>query len=418
MENDDSLLSSRTGDAPRRVTLRDVARAVGVDPSTVSRALQNPERINSSTVARIEAAVEELGYQVKVRKEVPVQRMPAEPARQAYRFATTIYDVARVAGVNPSTVSRALSMPGRLHPETEKRVHAAAKELNYRLNPMARALPTGRTFTLGLLLADITNPMFFEVVRGAEREAAAHGFTLIIAESQESSQREVETAFRLLPSIDGLILVSTRLNDEQILDLSERKPLVVINRRVTGVPSVVPDLTGGIDEAVAHLASLGHASIAFLSGPKGSWMSFARWTILKDRAAMRGLRLCSIGPGAPTLLGGSSALAKVVAADVTAVVAYNDLMAIGLLRAAQAGGLDVPSRLSIIGFDDIFGSDFTSPPLTTVRTPLGLLGANAVRRVLGDMAHVTLPRPAGEGEPLVTELLIRGSTSAPETGPS
>jgi LacI family transcriptional regulator len=416
MERDDSLLSSRTGDLKRRVTLRDVAQAVGVDPSTVSRALQNPERINSATVARIAAAVEELGYQVKVRKEVAVPRTPAEPARQAYRFATTIYDVARVAGVNPSTVSRALSMPGRLNPETEKRVHAAAKELNYRLNPMARALPTGRTFTLGLLLADITNPMFFEVVRGAEREASERDFTLIIAESQESSQREVETAFRLLPSIDGLILVSTRLNDEQILDLSERKPLVVINRRVSGVPSVVPDLTGGIDEAVAHLASLGHSSIAFLSGPKGSWMSFARWTILKDRAATRGLRLSSIGPGAPTLLGGSSALAKVIAADVTAVVAYNDLMAIGLLRAAQASGLDVPARLSIIGFDDIFGSDFTSPPLTTVRTPLAQLGANAVRRVLGDMAHVS--RPAGEGEPLVTELLIRGSTSAPETSPN
>ncbi len=414
MSHGDSILRESGGEAPaRRVTIRDIARVAGVDPSTVSRALRNPERINAATVSRVEAVARELGYTVREKQAARPSQPTDRPTRQVYPSAATIYDVARLAGVNPSTVSRALSKPGRLSPQTEQRVQAAAKELNYRLNPMARALPTGRTFTLGLLLADITNPMFFDVVRGAEREAAERGFTLIIAESQESSQREAETAFRLLPSIDGLILVSTRLNDEQILDLSERKPLVVINRRVNGVASVVPDLVGGIDQAVAHLASLGHRSIAFLSGPKGSWMSFARWTILKDRAASRGLELSSIGPGAPTLAGGASALAKVIAADVTAVVAYNDLMAIGLLRAAQASGLDVPTRLSIVGFDDIFGSDFTSPPLTTVRTPLALLGANSVRRVLADIEHVKLARASGVAEPLATELLIRGSTATP-----
>ena len=129
--------------------------------------------------------------------------------------AAAIYDIARVAGANPSTVSRDLNKPGRVSVKTEERIHAAAKALSYRLNPMARALPTGRTSTLGLLLVDITNPMFFEVVRGAERIA---------------------------PSVDGLILVATRLTDEQIRSLAERKRLVVINRRVDGIEDVVPDL--------------------------------------------------------------------------------------------------------------------------------------------------------------------------------
>lgn len=397
----------------RRVTIRDVAALAGVDPSTVSRALRMPDRINPSTVARVEDAAGQLGYTPKAKFARPVARPASRRAREDYRSAVTIYDVARLAGVNPSTVSRALSIPGRINSQTEERVHAAAKELNYRLNPIARALPTGRTFTLGLLLADITNPMFFNVVRGAEREAADRGYTLIIAESQESSQREAETALRMLPSIDGLLLVSTRLSDEKILDLADRKPLVVINRRLAGVDSVVPDLVSGLDQTVAHLARLGHTSIAYLSGPKGSWMSFARWTILKDRAASRGLRVTTIGPGTPTLEGGSGALARVIAADVTAVVAYNDLMAIGLLRAAQQAGLAVPSRLSIIGFDDIFGSDFTSPPLTTVRTPLAMLGADSVRRVLDGIDPIGANPVAAAGEPLVTELVIRGSTGSP-----
>ena len=121
----------------------------------------------------------------------------------------------------------------------EERIHAAAKALGYRLNPMARALPTGRTSTLGLLLADITNPMFFEVVRGAERIA---------------------------PSVDGLILVATRLTDEQIRSLAERKRLVVINRRVDGIEEVVPDLEPGIDQALALLWEFGHRSAGFCPG--------------------------------------------------------------------------------------------------------------------------------------------------------
>jgi LacI family transcriptional regulator len=331
---------------------------------------------------------------------------------RAVRPAPTIYDIAELAGVNPSTVSRALSKPGRISAKTEKLIQDAAKTLNYRVNPMARALPTGRTNTLGLIIADITNPMFFDVVRGAERAAALSGYTLILAESQESGEREAETAQRVAPSVDGLILVTTRLPDEQIRELADLKPLVVINRRVTDVHAIVPELEPGIEQALDHLLELGHHSIAFLSGPANSWMSVARWKELLARAVERGMTIVEIGGGVPTLEGGRNALGRVVASGVSAVIAYNDLMAIGLMRAAQEAGLSVPGRLSIIGFDDIFGSDFTSPQLTTIRTPLALVGEYAARRALelvagGDGEDVNDPQ-------LVTELVLRASTGPVE----
>ena len=159
----------------------------------------------------------------------------------------TIYDIARIAHVNPSTVSRALSQPGRINSKTEERIRATAKELNYRVNPIARALPTGRTNTLGLVVADITNPVIFDIVRGAERAAADAGYTLVVAESQESGEREATAIERVLPSIDGLVLATTRLGDAQIIELSERKPIIVLNRAVDGLASIFPDVEHGVE---------------------------------------------------------------------------------------------------------------------------------------------------------------------------
>ncbi|GAA3914936.1 LacI family DNA-binding transcriptional regulator [Microbacterium invictum] len=326
------------------------------------------------------------------------------------KAAPTIYDVARLADVNPSTVSRALSQPGRINVKTEQRILSAAKQLNYRLNPMARALPTGRTSTLALLVADITNPMFFNVVRGAERAAARRGYILVIVESQESGEREAEAAQRVLPSVDALVLVTSRLSAESVRELSERKPIVVLNRHVDAVASIVPDLEPGIDEALAHLRSFGHKSLAFLSGPATSWMSATRWRLLFEKAPEYGMSVVEIPTSSPTVDGGRQAQARVRAAGVSAVIAYNDLMAIGLLREAVGQGIRVPGDLSIVGFDDIFGSDFTSPPLTTVRTPLDVIGRLAVERALDLIDDVDDDNGADGAPPLTTELIVRGST--------
>jgi LacI family transcriptional regulator len=323
--------------------------------------------------------------------------------------AATIYDIAKLAGVNPSTVSRALTTPGRINSATEAKVREAAKQLNYRVNTFARALPTGRTRMIALMVTDITNPVFFKVVRGAEKVAAEEGYTLVIAESQESSSLEATTLERILPSVDGVIFGTTRLTDEEIYRINGEKPVVLINRVVEGVADVVPNNSPGILEAVDHLAKLGHKHIAFLAGPSASWINKDRWNLLMTSAVAAGMTVVEISSDEPTLEGGRLALDRVRASGVSAVVAYNDVMGIGLLRAAAVAGIAVPEQLSIIGFDNIFGSDFTSPPLTTIEMPLEKVGANAVHSLLKSLKGEDQDE-ISHGSEETTSLLVRGST--------
>jgi len=322
----------------------------------------------------------------------------------------TIYDIAEFAGVSPSTVSRALSKPGRISAKTEARIRAAASQLNFRVNPIARALHTGRSHTLALVVADITNPVIFGIVRGAEKEAASAGYTLVIAESQESGETEAEAVERLVPSVDGVILATTRLGDEAIRAIAERKPVVLINRAVEGLDGILPDVDRGVMELMNHLHSLGHRSIVYLAGPETSWVSARRWERLLEASESLGIALVEIGPNAPTIEGGRDALRRVFAARPTAVIAFNDLIAIGLMQAAAQRGVTVPDDLSVAGFDDIFGSELISPPLTTVRSELETAGKRSVRTLLarleGDDAEI-------ETGLLTTTLIIRESTGQP-----
>ncbi|MFC8943650.1 LacI family DNA-binding transcriptional regulator, partial [Streptomyces griseoincarnatus] len=299
------------------------------------------------------------------------------------RGAVTIYDVARHAGVSPSTVSRALGKPGRMSARMERRIQEAATELGYRVNPMARALPTGRTQTFGLIITDFTNPVYFDLVRGAERAAGEAGYTMVLAESQESGEAESNAVERVLPLVDGLVLAAPRLDDEALTAISQDTSLVLINRAVPGIASVVVDVRTGLSAALDHLQTHGHSSIGYLSGPARSWINTRRWEVLMEEAPQRGMHIVEIPTTEPTLVGGRDALRRVRAAGVSALVAYNDLIAIGLLRAAQAGGLDVPGDLSIVGFDDIFGAELVTPGLSTIRVPLGALGEAAVQVLIG-----------------------------------
>ncbi|MFM5905220.1 MAG: LacI family DNA-binding transcriptional regulator [Micrococcales bacterium] len=322
----------------------------------------------------------------------------------------TIYDIAKLAGVNPSTVSRALTTPGRISAKTEAKIRAAATELNYRVNPFARALPTGRTKLIAFTIADITNPVFFNLVRGAEQVAAEAGYTLVLAESQESSTREASTLERILPMVDGVVMGTTRLEDSEISKVNADKPVVLANRHVEGVADVVPNIEPGIHEAVRHLAELGHKHIAFLSGPAASWMNTARWQEIMKAAVSQGMTVVEIGPNPPTLETGRESLDRIRAAGVTAVITYNDLMAIGLLRRAVEAGVSVPEELSIIGFDNSFGSDFTTPALTTIGQPLTEIGARAVYQMLEILGE----KEQQESQPVLsTSLIVRGSTTKP-----
>jgi LacI family transcriptional regulator len=331
---------------------------------------------------------------------------PAKPTTGA----ATIYDIAELAGVNPSTVSRALTTPGRISAKTEAKIRAAAKELNYVVNPFARALPTGRTKMIALMIADITNPVFFGVIRGAEAIAAEHGYVLVLAESQESRADEENIIQRILPTVDAVMLVSTRLPDEDIQRINETKPTVLVNQSVPGVHDVVPDFKPGAVQAIQHLKVLGHKRVAFLSGPSSSWMSRHRWDLLMKAAVTEGISIVEIGPNPPDLKGGIDSVDRVLASGVSAVVTYNDVMAIGLLRESQRRGISVPNELSIVGFDNIFGSDFTTPALTTIQLPLEQLGKDAINTLIDllDKDKVEVPMHRSN---LETALLVRDSTA-------
>lgn len=329
-----------------------------------------------------------------------------EHAAPRPRRAPTIYDIAERAGVNPSTVSRALSRPGRINPRTAQKVFDAARELDYVANPAARSLPTGRTGTLGLMVADITNPMFFDIVRGAERETAERGYTLVLAEFRESADTELVTARRLLASVDGLILATSRLHPDVIRELTRIKPVVVVNRRVDDVRSVVPDVARGIHDAVTHLAQLGHTQLVYVSGPDRSWMSRHRWEVVRAAAAAAGVTVSRVPSAAPDRAAGRAVAGDVLATGATGVLAFNDLLAIGLLQELGERGIAVPGAVSIIGFDDVFGADLTTPPLTTIRVPSDGSGSSAAREVFALLDGES----AREPESLAATLVVRGST--------
>jgi len=337
--------------------------------------------------------------------------LPKQSPEKPSSGAATIYDIAKLAGVNASTVSRALSTPGRISAKTSAKIQAAAKELNYVVNPFARALPTGRTKMIALMMADITNPVFFGVIRGAESVAAEHGYVLVIAESQESRADEETIIQRILPTVDAVMLITTRLPDVDIQRINDIKPTVLVNQTVKGVHDVVPDFAPGANAAVEHLKKLGHTRIAYLNGPVSSWMSRHRWNLLSKAAGAQGVSIVEIGPNKPDLEGGAAAAERIAEAKVTAVITYNAVMAIGLLQESIKRGVNVPKDLSIIGFDNIFASDFTTPALSTIQLPLEQLGKDAINMLLELLNKDSQKKVPMHRSKLETSLLLRDSTA-------
>lgn len=322
----------------------------------------------------------------------------------------TIYDVARAAGVAPSTVSRAFSRPGRVSAETAERIHAVAAELGYRVNPLARALQNGKTSTIALVVSDVTNPVFFGIIRGVEAAAAGAGYTMLLADTQESEVLERTLLDRVLPAVDGVVLSSSRLSDRTIRTVAGQRPTVVLNRIVSGTRCVVSDTASGVRATMRHLADLGHRSVTYAAGPAASWADGIRWRSMQDTAAEIGLKVNRVGPFLPTMSGGLSAVEDVLRQAPSAVIAYNDLIAIGLMRGLGQAGVPVPDQVSIVGFDNVFGSDFCTPPLTTVAAPMRAMGTAAFREL--QRAMRAEPLTSHSTVSLTSQLVVRGSTGS------
>jgi DNA-binding LacI/PurR family transcriptional regulator len=321
---------------------------------------------------------------------------------------TTIYDVARVAGVAPSTVSRALSSPGRVSFRTAERVRRVATEIGYHSDRLERALPEQRTSLLAMVVADITNPVFHGMVRGAERTAAHAGYTMMVLETQESEQTERAALGRVVPCVDGLILTSSRMPDSAIRDVAKQKPTVVLNRMVGQVASVATDDVKAVKQAVEHLGGGGHRTITYLPGPEASWADGVRWRGLREAGLELDLKVKKVARSLPTMRGGAAAAQEWLQNRTSAVVAYNDLVAIGFVQAVIAAGLRVPEDVSVVGFDNILDSELVVPRLTTLAAPLVSLGSTAVNHLLNSGRRET--QHTGEPVLLPARLVVRDST--------
>ncbi len=325
--------------------------------------------------------------------------------------AATIYDVAAAAGVSPSTVSRAFSRPGRVSAKTSARIHQVAAELGYRAPHVVRAEGTRASKLLGIGLTDITNPFFFSIIRGAEHVAISEGYSIMLIDSQESEELERRLFDRTLPLLDGMIVAASRLSDNALRAASKVTPTVVLNRLVPGVPSVVTDNPRGMRRALEHLAELGHRRVAYVSGPTASWADSARWRAFREACYELDLTENRIGPTPPTVRGGMAVYPQLREKRITAAVCFNDMISIGIMRAAKAAGLVIPNDMSVIGFDNIFASDLVTPGLTTVAAPLSLLGERGARSLIA-LANDREPEPNNDAPAVLPmRLIIRESTA-------
>jgi LacI family transcriptional regulator len=332
----------------------------------------------------------------------------------------TLRDVARIAGVHPGTVSRALNpaTEALVRAETVVRVRQVAEELGYRPNPLARGLKTNRSFTIGVIVPDIQNPLFPPIIRGLDDRLGEAGYTPLIANTDNDPARErVDFEAMRARAVDGFVTATARL-DHELLDefAALGVPLVLVNRGLEGggLPSATADDRAGVRAAVEHLVALGHRRIAHLAGPQEVSTGRRRCEGFQEAMAAAGLDASLVRLGRAFTEPEGTRLCEELLADgppVTAIVAGNDLMALGCYDVFAARGVDCPREVSVVGFNDMPFADRFAPPLTTVRIPHYEIGVAAAQLLLdllndagGEPADVVLP----------AELIVRGSTAAPQ----
>ncbi len=331
---------------------------------------------------------------------------PTDRARPA-----TIRDVAAAAGVATSTVSRALSNPGRVNHLTRARVVEAAEALDYVPSSQARGLSSGRTHAVALLVPDITNPFYFDIIRGTQHQLKAAGYTQLLVDTEESAEMELDALRSMQRAADGVILAASRLTDEQLNAAAATQPLVTFNRASAEAPTVVIDTPSATIQAMEHLASLGHRTVCYVSGPQNSWSDSMRWKAFQEDSQQRGLQTHRIGPYAPKTTSGAAAADAALRTGSTACIVFNDLLAIGMLQRFAARGVQVPKDISIVGCDDIFGADFCHPPLTTIASPTEQAGRVAVTMLLSQL-NPALAAGTRRVAVMPTHLRVRESTGS------
>ncbi|MFL4475540.1 LacI family DNA-binding transcriptional regulator [Paeniglutamicibacter sp. MACA_103] len=329
-------------------------------------------------------------------------------------MAVTVRDIARIAGVSISTVSRALSSPEMVNAATRAKVQETARKLGYTPNLNARNLISGRSGAIGLVVPDLENPFFGSMAKGVQARARAAGYAVFIADTDEDASVENEIIRGLSRQVDGVIVCSARGTDASIQELSRDMPLVLVNRRVQEVSSITFDHAESFRSVMGHLMALGHRKIAYAGGPQTSWSNLQR--VQAFAAAGKKfpeLKLAELGNFQPVFTGGIAAGDLAIASGATAVVAFNDLVAVGLMDRLRQRGLNVPGDISVTGFDNVPVSTLVWPTLTTVDFPRVQMGRTSVDALLEALRGT--PRKTDCHE-IPFELVVRESTGVAKPG--
>lgn len=333
----------------------------------------------------------------------------------------TLRDVAELAGVDPSAVSRLINDDPALSvaETTRERILAAIDELDYRPNLMAKGLRLSRTWTVGFVLPALSNPLYESIVRGAQTTAESSRYRIVLG--SEAGESSPSTFTRLLEEgrVDGLLIASGSVPDGLLREVTEGNagPVVVVNRQVPGVPNtVIVDDEGGSRAATTHLLEFGHRKIAALIGPPEIETSERRRKGFESAMTLKRSRAVIVQAPGWGARAGRDAMAQVIQdhPDVTAVFASTLMMGLGAISAAHEHRVSIPDDLSLICLHDSEIAEFTQPPLTTVALPTEELGATAAALLIRNI-------DGGEPDSILVpghELVLRSSTAGPPSTPS
>jgi LacI family transcriptional regulator len=327
--------------------------------------------------------------------------------------------IAKRANVSTATVSRTINQSGAVKAETARKVWRAITELNYFPNSHARTLVSGKSRLLGLIVSDITNPFFPELVRSFERLAIQHQYDILLTSTDYQTPRMTVCLRRMLErKVDGVAIMTSEMDLGLIKELSRRGvPMVFMDVGQVGpkMSHVSIDYANGIRQAVDHVVALGHKRVGFISGPLDLHSARTRQQAFIDGLREHGIGLDRrlIREGTHTADGGEKAMAALLRlpSPPTAVVTSNDWTAIGALAAIHAAGLRVPEDISLVGFDDIPLVQFTHPALTSVRLPAGDVGTTAFQALI---RLIDGERLEGDLYQVATRLVPRDSTARPK----
>jgi LacI family transcriptional regulator len=324
--------------------------------------------------------------------------------------------VAREAGVSTATVSRVINNQSYVSPDMRAKVQRVVRRRGYYPNANARGLASGRSNLIGLVISDIANPFFPELVKGMETAAFEHGYEVILANTNYDPARMSNYVQRFIErGVRGVALMTSEFDHDLLKELPRRNVSVVFldsGRPAPHVSNLAVEYETGIEEAVIHLVRLGHRRVAYVGGPPRMRSSQRRLKAFR-RSMLRHLpeEQVSVYAGDFRTEGGRAAARRLLVdrRHPTAVVVANDMMALGVIQECREAGLSIPRELSVIGFDDIAFAALTEPPLTTVSLPRQLLGRKAIEALL---ATLNDPDRRGFEIPIPTSLVIRQSTAA------